>query len=86
MAKKYTRDELGVCIERKVIEVVMCPDCGFEFNAEHSNDNEKNIYECPLCELQEKDNAIEFAIKYLESSDIKQVQMVVAKLSEVMAD
>lgn len=86
MAKKYTREDLRLNIERKDIEVVMCPDCGFEYNAEHSNDNDKNDYECPLCELQEKDSAIEFAIKYLESSDIRQVQMVVIKLTEVMAD
>ena len=86
MASKYTRNELQSFITIKEIEVVECPDCAFEYSAEHSNDDDKTIYECPLCELEEKDSAIEFAIEYLKSSEIKQVQMIVARLSEVMAE
>lgn len=84
MANKYTRNDLKLSINVKEIEVVDCPDCGFEYNAEHSNDNDKTIYECPLCELAEKDDAIRFAIKHLENSDIRQVKLVVNALVEAM--
>lgn len=72
MAKKYTKRELELreCIERKEIEIVMCPDCGFEYSALHSSDGIVPTYECPLCELEEKDEAINDVINRL--MDIKE--------------
>ncbi len=43
---------------RKTVDIFECPDCGFEFNAMHEVDEQVGGWECPLCEVDEKDKAI----------------------------
>ena len=35
------------------VDIFSCPDCGFEFNAQHECDDEIGGYECPNCEVIE---------------------------------
>ncbi|MBO1513244.1 hypothetical protein [Metabacillus bambusae] len=40
-------------IRNNKIDTFVCPDCGFEFNADHVCDDELGGYECPSCEVNE---------------------------------
>ena len=55
MVKRYYAKEL---VETELVKIYECPDCGFEFNAIHEADEQVGGWECPLCELEEKDNII----------------------------
>jgi DNA-directed RNA polymerase subunit RPC12/RpoP len=43
-------------------EVIMCPDCGFEFSTAHDLNNNDGVYQCPYCN-EENLNVETFQLK-----------------------
>jgi predicted RNA-binding Zn-ribbon protein involved in translation (DUF1610 family) len=54
MAKRYHSREH---IWRETVELFSCPDCGFSFDACHSQDDREGGWICPVCEAAELEAA-----------------------------
>jgi ssDNA-binding Zn-finger/Zn-ribbon topoisomerase 1 len=67
MAKVYYRGDVEIVT--KTVEIFECPDCGFEFNAHHENDDQVGGWECPLCIEVEQQEEIEEQERILKQQD-----------------
>lgn len=75
MVKRYANgEEKEHIVIDQLANMYHCPDCGFEYNAQHKEDDKEGGYICPLCEvaeLTEKVKRYESALNtFRYSSDI----------------
>jgi rubrerythrin len=67
MVKRYANGEENTnIVTDQLANMYHCPDCGFEYNAQHTQDDKEGGYVCPLCEtieLEEKVKKYENALK-----------------------
>jgi transcription elongation factor Elf1 len=69
MAKRYANGEENEhIVTDQLANMFHCPECGFEYHAQHTEDGEKGGYICPLCESveqEEENNKFKNYIKHM---------------------
>lgn len=72
MVKRYTNgEEKAHIVTDQLANMYHCPDCGFEYHAQHSQEDEIGGYVCPVCtvmELEEKLHLYKSHLKAMETA------------------
>ena len=76
MTKRYVNGEERHHISTNMmINTYQCPDCGFEYNAQHTQDDEEGGYICPLCEVADLEDEYKKVVQKLADLDVSYLNL-----------
>lgn len=79
MLKRYTNgEEKEHIVTNQLANMFHCPDCGFEYHAQHTEDDEEGGYTCPLCLVEQLKNRLNHFM-----NDAERKQEIIYKLQRL---